>query len=115
VTGTTITSRRLPTSRQCRASWRRSGSSLSSRRLHHSLAIHDVVGPELTPAKTPTVALEKLRSALRQSLETPAVRERLKSIIEVKTSTPDERRQIVERDSVKYEELVKEVGIKAVN
>jgi tripartite-type tricarboxylate transporter receptor subunit TctC len=43
------------------------------------------------------------------------VRERLKSIIEVKTSTPDERRQIVERDTVKYEELVKEVGIKAVN
>jgi tripartite-type tricarboxylate transporter receptor subunit TctC len=67
------------------------------------------------PVKTPPAALERLRTALRQSLDTPSVRERLKSIIEVKTSSPDELTQIVERDKVKYEKLVKEVGIKAVN
>lgn len=64
------------------------------------------------PAATPAPVLSRLSAGLIEALNDPGVREKLKAVLEIKTSTPDELRHMVERDIARYEKLVRDVGMK---
>ena len=65
------------------------------------------------PAATPAPILAKLSGGLVEALNDAGVREKLKPVLEIKTSTPDELRRLVERDIARYDKLVRDVGMKA--
>ena len=65
------------------------------------------------PAATPTPILAKLSGGLVEALNDAGVREKLKPVMEVETSTPEALRGMVERDIDRYGKLVREVGMKA--
>jgi tripartite-type tricarboxylate transporter receptor subunit TctC len=65
------------------------------------------------PAATPAPILARLSGGLVETLNDAGVREKLKAVMEVETSTPDALRGMVERDIDRYGRLVREVGMKA--
>ena len=65
------------------------------------------------PAATPEPILAKLSGGLVEALNDAGVREKLKPVMEVETSTPEALRGMVERDIDRYGKLVREVGMKA--
>ena len=64
------------------------------------------------PAATPAPILARLAGGLVEALNDPGVREKLKPVLEIQTSTPDELRGMVERDTARYDKLVRDVGMK---
>ena len=65
-------------------------------------------------AKTPPAIVDSLSKAVRRTLETPAVRERLlQSGADPAASTPQELAALVKRDSDKWARLIKAKNIKA--
>lgn len=64
------------------------------------------------PAATPAPILSRLASGLVEALNDAGVREKLKPVLEIQTSTPEELRTMVERDTARYEKLVRDVGMK---
>jgi tripartite-type tricarboxylate transporter receptor subunit TctC len=64
------------------------------------------------PAATPAPILAKLSAGLVEALNDLGVHEKLKAVLEIQTSTPDALRSMVERDTVRYESLVRAVGMK---
>jgi tripartite-type tricarboxylate transporter receptor subunit TctC len=64
------------------------------------------------PAKTPPAIVKRLNAALVESLDAPDVRDKLKLMLGVRSSTPEELKQILDRDSARYDTLVRKVGIK---
>jgi tripartite-type tricarboxylate transporter receptor subunit TctC len=65
------------------------------------------------PAGTPAPILATLSAGLVETLNDPGVREKLKPVMEVETSTPEALRGMVERDIERYGKLVRDVGMKA--
>lgn len=66
------------------------------------------------PAKTPQPLIEKLNAALRQALDTPAVKQRMvKDGFDPMPSTPAEAGQRVQIEMPKWAKLIKERGITA--
>ncbi|WP_409970421.1 Bug family tripartite tricarboxylate transporter substrate binding protein [Piscinibacter sp.] len=66
------------------------------------------------PAKTPPAIVESLNKAVRKTLETPAVRDRLLSSgADPAPSTPQELAALVQRDTNKWAKLIKTKNIKA--
>jgi tripartite-type tricarboxylate transporter receptor subunit TctC len=65
------------------------------------------------PAGTPAPILATLSAGLVETLSDPGVREKLKPVMEVETSTPEALRGMVERDIERYGKLVRDVGMKA--
>jgi tripartite-type tricarboxylate transporter receptor subunit TctC len=57
--------------------------------------------------------LARLSGGLVEALNDAAVREKLKSVMAVETSTPDALRDMVARDIDRYGKLVRDVGMKA--
>jgi tripartite-type tricarboxylate transporter receptor subunit TctC len=64
------------------------------------------------PAATPAPVLAKLSGGLVEALNDAGVREKLKPVMEVETSTPEALRGMVERDIERYGKLVRDVGMK---
>jgi tripartite-type tricarboxylate transporter receptor subunit TctC len=64
------------------------------------------------PAKTPPAIVKRLNAALVESLDAPEVRDKLKVALGVRSSTPEELKQILDRDTARYETLVRKAGIK---
>ena len=64
------------------------------------------------PAGTPEPILARLSRGLVQALNDAGVREKLKPVMEVETSTPEALRGMVERDIERYGNLVRHVGMK---
>jgi tripartite-type tricarboxylate transporter receptor subunit TctC len=64
------------------------------------------------PAGTPAPILARLAGGLVEALNDAGVREKLKPVLEIQTSTPEELRGMLERDTARYEKLVREVGMK---
>src|ERR1700716_2691941 len=65
------------------------------------------------PAATPEPILARLSGGLVEALNDAGVREKLKPVMEVETSTPEALRGMVERDIDRYGKLVRDVGMKA--
>jgi tripartite-type tricarboxylate transporter receptor subunit TctC len=66
------------------------------------------------PAATPAPILAKLSGGLVEALnDAGGVREKLKPVMAVETSTPEALRAMVERDVERYGKLVRDVGMKA--
>ena len=66
------------------------------------------------PAKTPPEVIEALNKALRNTLTTPAVREKLlKAGAEPAPSTPQELAALQKRDTEKWAKLIRAKNIKA--
>jgi tripartite-type tricarboxylate transporter receptor subunit TctC len=65
------------------------------------------------PAATPAPILAKLSGGLVEALNDAGVREKLKPVMAVETSTPEALRAMVERDVERYGKLVRDVGMKA--
>jgi tripartite-type tricarboxylate transporter receptor subunit TctC len=65
------------------------------------------------PAATPEPILARLSGGLVEALNDAGVREKLKPVMEVETSTPEALRGMVERDIDRYGKLVRAVGMKA--
>jgi tripartite-type tricarboxylate transporter receptor subunit TctC len=65
------------------------------------------------PAGTPAPILATLAGGLVETLNDAGVREKLKPVMEVETSTPEALRGMVERDIERYGKLVRDVGMKA--
>jgi tripartite-type tricarboxylate transporter receptor subunit TctC len=65
------------------------------------------------PAGTPEPILARLSGGLVEALNDAGVREKLKPVMEVETSTPEALRAMVERDIGRYGNLVRDVGMKA--
>jgi tripartite-type tricarboxylate transporter receptor subunit TctC len=65
------------------------------------------------PAGTPEPILARLSGGLVEALNDAGVREKLKPVMEVETSTPEALRGMVERDIERYGHLVRDVGMKA--
>jgi tripartite-type tricarboxylate transporter receptor subunit TctC len=66
------------------------------------------------PAKTPQSAIDKLNAALRQALESPAVKERMtKDGFDPLPTTPMEAKSRLEKEMPVWAKLVKERGITA--
>ena len=64
------------------------------------------------PAATPAPVLARLSGGLVEALNDAGVREKLKAVLEIQTSTPDALRGMVERDTERYGRLVRDVGMK---
>src|SRR6476659_5524339 len=64
------------------------------------------------PAGTPEPILARLSGGLVEALNDAGVREKLKPVMEVETSTPEALRGMVERDIERYGHLVRDVGMK---
>ena len=64
------------------------------------------------PAGTPEPILARLSGGLVEALNDAGVREKLKPVMEVETSTPEALRGMVERDIERYGNLVRDVGMK---
>ena len=64
------------------------------------------------PAGTPEPILARLSGGLVEALNDAGVREKLKPVMEVETSTPEALRAMVERDIERYGNLVRDVGMK---
>jgi tripartite-type tricarboxylate transporter receptor subunit TctC len=64
------------------------------------------------PAGTPEPILARLSGGLVEALNDVGVREKLKPVMEVETSTPEALRAMVERDIERYGNLVRHVGMK---
>ena len=64
------------------------------------------------PAGTPEPILARLSGGLVEALNDAGVREKLKPVMEVETSTPEALRGMVERDIERYGSLVRDVGMK---
>src|SRR5262245_19640930 len=65
------------------------------------------------PAATPAPILARLSGGLVEALNDAGVREKLKPVMAVETSTPEALRGMVERDIERYAKLVRDVGMKA--
>jgi tripartite-type tricarboxylate transporter receptor subunit TctC len=65
------------------------------------------------PAATPAPILARLSAGLVEALNDAGVREKLKPVMAVETSTPEALRGMVERDIERYGKLVRDVGMKA--
>jgi tripartite-type tricarboxylate transporter receptor subunit TctC len=65
------------------------------------------------PAATPAPILTKLAGGLVEALNDAGVREKLKPVMAIETSTPEALRAMVERDIERYGKLVRDVGMKA--
>jgi tripartite-type tricarboxylate transporter receptor subunit TctC len=65
------------------------------------------------PAATPAPILARLSGGLVEALNDAGVREKLKPVMAVETSTPDALRDMVARDIDRYGKLVRDVGMKA--
>jgi len=64
------------------------------------------------PAATPAPILARLSGGLVEALNDAGVREKLKPVMAVETSTPDALRDMVARDIERYGKLVRDVGMK---
>ena len=64
------------------------------------------------PAATPAPVLAKLGAGLVEALNDPGVREKLKPVLAIETSTPEALRGMLERETARYGQLVKDVGMK---
>jgi tripartite-type tricarboxylate transporter receptor subunit TctC len=64
------------------------------------------------PAGTPEPILARLSGGLVDAINDASVREKLKLVMEVETSTPEALRGMVERDIDRYGKLVRAVGMK---
>ena len=64
------------------------------------------------PAGTPEPILARLSGGLVEALNDAGVREKLKPVMEVETSTPEALRAMVARDIERYGNLVRDVGMK---
>ena len=64
------------------------------------------------PTGTPEPILARLSGGLVEALNDAGVREKLKPVMEVETSTPEALRAMVERDIGRYGNLVRDVGMK---
>jgi tripartite-type tricarboxylate transporter receptor subunit TctC len=64
------------------------------------------------PVGTPEPILARLSGGLVEALNDAGVREKLKPVMEVETSTPEALRGMVERDIERYGHLVRDVGMK---
>ena len=64
------------------------------------------------PAGAPGPILARLSGGLVEALNDAGVREKLKPVMEVETSTPEALRGMVERDIERYGHLVRDVGMK---
>jgi tripartite-type tricarboxylate transporter receptor subunit TctC len=64
------------------------------------------------PAGTPEPILARLSGGLVEALNDAGVREKLKPVMQVETSTPEALRGMVERDIERYGNLVRDVGMK---
>ena len=68
----------------------------------------------MPPRHTPKKILEQLRAALLQVLAHADLREAMaEQATEVTTNTPEEFRQLVRNELLKYGDVVKSVGLKA--
>ncbi len=65
------------------------------------------------PAATPAPILARLSGGLVEALNDAGVRDKLKPVMAVETSTPEALRAMVERDVERYGKLVRDVGMKA--
>jgi tripartite-type tricarboxylate transporter receptor subunit TctC len=65
------------------------------------------------PAATPAPILARLSGGLVEALNDAGVREKLKPVMAVETSTPEALRGMVERDIERYGKLARDVGMKA--
>jgi tripartite-type tricarboxylate transporter receptor subunit TctC len=54
----------------------------------------------------------RLAGGLVEALNDAGVREKLKAVLAVETSTPEALRAAVERDTARYGQLVRDVGMK---
>lgn len=64
------------------------------------------------PAATPAPILGKLAGGLVEALNDAGVREKLKPVLQIQTSTPEELRDQVARETNRYEKLVRDVGMR---
>jgi tripartite-type tricarboxylate transporter receptor subunit TctC len=64
------------------------------------------------PAATPAPVVARLAGGLVEALNDAGVREKLKAVLAVETSTPEALRAAVERDTARYGQLVRDVGMK---
>src|SRR5438128_3491283 len=64
------------------------------------------------PAATPAPILARLSGGLVEALNDAGVREKLKPVMAVETSTPDVLRDMVARDIDRYGKLVRDVGMR---
>ena len=68
----------------------------------------------IAPRHTPKKILEQLRAALLQVLAHADLQEAMaEQATEVTTNTPEEFRQLVRNELLKYGDVVKSVGLKA--
>ncbi|MEI7739089.1 MAG: tripartite tricarboxylate transporter substrate binding protein [Betaproteobacteria bacterium] len=65
------------------------------------------------PSNVPAPILTKLSSAIASAVQSPEAKERLADVIALRSSSPAELKQILERDLQRYDALVKKTGIKA--
>ena len=64
------------------------------------------------PAATPAPVLVKLAGGLVEALKDPGVREKLRPVLTIETSTPEALRSRLERETARYVKLVRDVGMK---
>ena len=70
----------------------------------------------LAPAKTPAAVIDKLNADIRWALSQPDVKDRVEKLgIEVRTSTPEELRTVMQRDIELIEDLVRRGVMKPTN
>jgi tripartite-type tricarboxylate transporter receptor subunit TctC len=67
----------------------------------------------MAPARTPAPVIEKLRSEIVKTLDSPDVRERFITLaVEPRTNTPDQFRALIESDLARWAKVVRDAGIK---
>lgn len=67
----------------------------------------------LAPARTPKPVIDKLNAAIVEALKTPQLQERLtKQGFEARSSTPEQSRQLLEKDLVRWAKLVSDLNLK---
>jgi tripartite-type tricarboxylate transporter receptor subunit TctC len=70
----------------------------------------------LAPAKTPAAVIDKLNADIKWALSQPDVKDRVEKLgIEVRTSTPEELRTVMQRDIELIEDLVRRGVMKPTN
>jgi tripartite-type tricarboxylate transporter receptor subunit TctC len=67
----------------------------------------------LAPAKTPRPVIDKLNAAVVEALKTPQVQERLtKQGFETRSSTPEESKQLLDKELLRWAKLVSDLNLK---
>ena len=67
----------------------------------------------LAPARTPRPVIEKLNAAIVEALNTPQLQERLtRQGFEARSSTPEQSRQLLEKDLLRWARLVTDLNLK---